>query len=486
MAEFKTSLLRNALVAIVIAGFAIGIATYASNNLSNPGLTSHSGSSNSSSSISSYSSSITSSSSSSQTTTSSSTSTSINSVTSSSVSSAKSQSTVASTTSASSGGLNLVSYNDNVYNSIYDSVNHYIYALNSTSQSEGGSNQQTQLIIASNGTIITLASPEGFVPLGLGFNSSSGIAFELGVEGAIGCSPSILATYSGTNMTGTNNMAGYWEPSGPFFYDSQYNYLAFAVAGGLTPTGICPVGVMLWVNNTPVFVQTGPQPRNFSQPNAPHYYSPEPALAYNTNNGDIYVPILNDSTTTEDATYLYTVRGYSALPTNYTLPGQTQSLLFDSSNQYLYAEQLFSSNNSTSLLVINPSSGSIIGTISLSGNSPMVYDSSNQMVYVFEKNQILELSGTQVVHTYQEPTSQPSSVVYDSGNNELVDFYTSSPSSSASNSIEMPTIQLFAIQMAYFVLSLSTIVVSVLGVRAFPIHRIHRIFVTRNCPINNN
>lgn len=337
--------------------------------------------------------------------------------TSSSSSSTTSENTTSvSTTQSSLGGVTLQSYGDNAYDAIYDSVNGYIYALISYPYL----GIQTQLIDPSNGTITDLSGYNGGSVLG--YNPSTGNVYELQIEGDIGCGVGIVSDYSGNYSTDEAGLSG-----SSFVYDSVYHYFAFAQGAlnddGLS-TGDCAAGLFVWGNNS-TSIPTGPEPKGNNYGSG--WYGNVPALASNSINGEIYVPVLNESDATggpsSDATYFYTVNGYSVLPNNFTVSGYTRSLVFDSSNQYLYAEQFSPSNNSTSLMVINPDTGSILGTISLSGNSPIVFDPSNAMIYVFERTQIREISGTQVVHQYDEPTSAPSAAIYDSSNNALVDFY---------------------------------------------------------------
>lgn len=335
-----------------------------------------------------------------------------------------------STSSSSIGGAKLVSYNDPAYDSIYDSFNGYVYLLNS--------NNQMQLIFPSNGSIVTLSSNSGQA---LGYNTTNGKAYDLYIENDIGCDVGYVYGYNGTSSASGKGLGSGLSGSS-LLYNSHYHYLAFA-AGAYNDDpvfGGCGAGLYVWADNSSFsYVYTGPKPSG----SFPGWYGYVPELAYNSINGDMYVPVLNYSTsnpqTVIDATYLYTVRGFTTLASNSTLEGITQRLVFDPANQYIYAEQFFTSNHTTSLVALNVTSGQVIGSISLKDNSSIVYDSQNQMIYAFGKNQISEISNVKIVQTYKEPTAAPTSALYDSKDNQLIDFY-SSKSRSATTTTELSTL----------------------------------------------
>ncbi|MHB1907447.1 MAG: hypothetical protein ACYCQJ_01095 [Nitrososphaerales archaeon] len=346
-------------------------------------------------------------------------------------SSSSSKSVNSSSSSASIGGVKLVSYNDPVYDSIYDSFNGYGYLLNP--------NDNLQILFPSNGTISNLSNlSSSSFPTALGYNASNGKIYALTIENDIGCDVGYVGGYNGSTPSRGAGL-GPGLASANMAYDSKYHYLGFA-AGAFNDDpvfGGCDAGLYVWTdNNSQFYVYTGPR----SSGRFPSWYTSVPALAYNSINGDMYVPVLNysmsNSQVLTDATYLYTVRNFTALSTNSTLQGITQRLVFDPANQYLYCEQYFTSNRSTFLVAFNVTSGSVIGSVKLTDNSSIVYDSKNQMIYVFEKNKILEISNAKVIHSYNEPTNSPSSAFYDSKDDELVDFY-SSPSPKTTQTTEL-------------------------------------------------
>jgi hypothetical protein len=299
-----------------------------------------------------------------------------------------------------------VSYNDNSSISIYDSVNGYSYAAG--------------LAISPNGTLYSLGS---WVDGHFAYNSHNGTVLELypDVQGHNGCPFPDYNTIKNATV-GQTYFLSVEGLTGALTYNPFYQYFALAYGGPSITFGNCNVGLYLWEDNSSLsYVNIGPQPDNTNA-----WFGLIPDLAYNSVSSAIYVPILNFSVTGElevDSTYLYTVQGYSVLPDNFTLPGQTVKILFDPANQYLYAEQYFSASNSYSLLVLNPTTGQTMGAIPLSSTSPVTFDSNNQMIYVFDARSILQVSGIKTLQTYQEPTIQPASVVYNSLDDEIVDFY---------------------------------------------------------------
>ena len=357
-------------------------------------------------------------------------------------SSSSSKSVNSSSSSTSIGGVKLVSYNDLVDDSIYDSFNGYGYLLNP--------NNNLQILFPSNGTLANLSSSN--FPTALGYNASNGKMYALTIENDIGCDVGYVTGYNGSSPSGGAGL-GPGLASANMVYDFKYHYLGFA-AGAFNDDpvfGGCDAGLYVWAdNNSQFYVYTGPK----SSGMFPSWYTSVSALAYNSINGDMYVPVLNysmsNSQVLTDATYLYTVRNFTTLSTNSTLQGITQSMVFDPANQYLYCEQYFTSNRSTFLVAFNVTSGSVVGSVKQSDNSSIVYDSNNQMIYAFEKNKILEISNTKVIHSYNEPTNPPSSAIYDVKDNELIDFYTSPSPKTAQ------TTELGSTSPLFLVLGLST------------------------------
>ena len=401
-------------------------------------------------------------------------------------SSSKIQTTATSSSLITFGGVAYGYYDFPATDSIYNSVNGYLYA-SWWAYSQGNYNDNF-LIVTSNSTAKTITiTNQPFIGTVFlkSYNSNNGSVFVLYPGGGGGhnggCDFSTYGIMVGTNFTHQGQFLGTDAQglTGANVYNNKYGYFAFAEGGPQTGSNPCRVGTFIWGNNSSrIFVSTGIQPSQ----TIPNNFGPSgwfgfiPSLAYNSLNGEIYVPVLNESINynngsvvpNADATYFYTVNGYSALPINYTFPGLTQSLLFDNSSQNLYAQQLFGNNNSIALLVINPSTGSTLGRISLSGNSPMVYDVSNKMVYVFEKSQVLEISGTKVINTYMEPTSQPTSVVYNQGDNEIAGFCNCTSTGTGTSS--SPLTSLIGVSSAQFTFAMAaslTILLSVTYIRKY-------------------
>jgi hypothetical protein len=327
------------------------------------------------------------------------------------------------------GGVTLVGLGNNAYDAVYDSVNDTIFTQ--TSYPFYGTN--SDLIYPSNGTVKSLGGSGGI----LGYNSTSGIIYLLQTENNIGCGVGVFNQF----YPPTNSHNGIFEAGlsgSAVIYDPVYHYFAFAQGSPNndgSSSGPCSGGIYVYGGSSSSgrTIPTGPQPPGGQGTTSVNWYTTVPSLAFNSLSGMIYVPVLNvtfPDGQSPDATYLYEVNGYTVLPANYTFPGRTERLVFDSSNQLLYAEQLNTSNNSTSILVINPVSGFVEASIPVSQRSPMVYDSSNSLIYVFDKTQILAISGPKVENIYPEPTFAPTAAVYVSQQNELVEFYPSPPATS--------------------------------------------------------
>jgi hypothetical protein len=331
------------------------------------------------------------------------------------------------------GDLKLVSFGGVVAGNdwaTFDQVNGETYALVTTA------GYNPNFWIVRNGTIV------GSVSDGYNYgnnvqavvNSSGGQVYEASsLGGSIQNCPSALNEITDSsvvsNVTYPSMMtSGY---TGALGYDSQNGYL-YAGMGGFSGIGYsCGVGILVlknaWNWSDSAFITLGPRP-NAAQ-NAGNWPLPI-MMAFDSSNGNLYVAAYDQQNGPD--TTVYVINGLSLLSdnalSNYTLAGYTKSLLYDPANQYLYFEQSFS-NGTYSIAIVNPGStggtDAQIATIPLSSVSPMVYDSGNKMVYVFEQYSIIEISNSMVVQSYSEPTGNQIvyAADYDSEENEIVDFY---------------------------------------------------------------
>jgi hypothetical protein len=257
------------------------------------------------------------------------------------------------------------------------------------------------------------------------YNSFNGTVYSL-VPYKIqhnGCAIASLTVYSGETRVGLYQDF-FPGLSGPVVYNSREQYLAFATFGN---AGLCQAGLQIFEDNSSqYFVPVGPQ----QSPGSSQVVDTIPALAYDSPEDIIYVPLVNQTAANANSTF-YLVSGYSVLPTNFTLPGQTSNLLFDGQNRYLYAEQSLD-NGSVAIYAVDTRTNSIVATIPLSGNSSLADDSGNRLVYAFGYSSVLAISGRSVQNTYSEPTGNATvySAVYDSVDGELVNFVSSGGSGS--------------------------------------------------------
>jgi hypothetical protein len=296
---------------------------------------------------------------------------------------------------------------------LYDPANGFSYA---SLQNDGS------YIVASiydNKVVANISTGTGF-PEGLAFNSNNGTVFGNNpyFEAHNGCTFNWLTTIQGSEAVN-----GYFDGlqglTGPTVYDSANNYLYFA-AGGTGADGNCPVGLYA-ANSSQIsqstFIRVGQQPCQFcASENVP-------ALAFDGKSGKIFVPVVNNSK--PDRTIVRVVKGFSVLGSHFDLKGATTSMIYDPANGYLYLEQFSPSNGSYDITVVNTSSNSVIGNVSLrNGPAPITLDTKNGTIYAFEQKRIVEIQGMTIVKQFAEPTGNliVYSAVYDSGHDEFLSF----------------------------------------------------------------
>ncbi len=247
-------------------------------------------------------------------------------------------------------------------------------------------------------------------------------------------------TVNPSNITYSANVTFPDSPTGGFAYDSSNGYL-YEGNGGYSMLGYtCANG--LWVLDQATaynwsqtaFVPIGPQPNDSLNP------TPWPfptSLAYDSANDHIYAAGYYPGA---DYSTFYEVDGLTFLQNRmFNVTGETQTIVFDPSGNYLYAEQLV--DGSFVLFVINTSNNLILGSIPLESSAPIVYDSNNGMIFAFTSNKIHEISGTKIVKTFSEPENATVfAAVYDPTYNEFVTF-TNASSSNLGQNLENPAPQ---------------------------------------------
>ncbi len=227
-------------------------------------------------------------------------------------------------------------------------------------------------------------------PTGITFDSSNGLAYFTYAAPPAGAAG--LAAISGNQIVSTPISSNLQSAPYGVAYDLYYNYLyvSYNSMGNNNNQSELGVGVFEPDSGTPV----GYIPMTTGYPTL---------YAYDSWNGDMFAAVPNNNGTT--TTTIYEIRNL-AISTNFTISGTPTSMIFDSTNGYLYTAL-----QGGNIIVSDSSSGnSVVGTIPTSGTvTAMVYDSSTQKVYAFESSDILlSISGTSIISkapTYYSVTS---------------------------------------------------------------------------------
>lgn len=242
------------------------------------------------------------------------------------------------------------------------------------------SGYQDSVILISNNEVIQIIQGDYETPTGIAFDSSNGVAYvTYGIPGDCNSCPyGMVGISNGKGTTSPIQPQG-WPAAIAFDKYNGYLYVSYAQAGRNTAQGI---GIL----NPSTESQVGMIPLN----GAPNSY------AYNTATGGMFAAISHND---EYNTTIYNVNGIS-IANNFTVSGAVakSGMVYDSADGYLYLDVASSSNGKIAynIIVVSPSTDSIIATMNTAAPSPMpmIYDSNNGYVYVFEPGQMLGISGT--------------------------------------------------------------------------------------------
>lgn len=437
MAEYRNALIRNGLIAIIISSLIIGVAFYGSGQIANRVGPSLPGSMSSPSMTSTGTSSITTTHTTSseptststppmQNTTSTSTSTFTSSTSSSTTTSSSSGSY--SSTSSSLGGVQLLSVATGAYCCVYatyDSPNSTIYATGGPSSA---------LWQFKNGTFSTAIFANNYslaAMTGISSNSQNGHVYVLNeAPGGNSCCSAWITEVSGQAFV--SQPVPEFGISSNVLFDPQNGYVYFGIGGG----GACTAnenGIQVAkssnISQNVGFIQLGPQPQHADPCSVQSAFTPV-KLALDSSNGAVYVAAYSSRS---NGTMFYVLSGTTLERGVFNVSGAIVDLVFNPSNGYLYSEQLVNQTMDSNdnlvrgsyvVNVIDTSTNSIVGSVILgSSNAQLVYDSHDNNVYAFGKDQINVISGTSTSATYPEPqAASVLSVVYDASSNEFVAF----------------------------------------------------------------
>src|SRR5579875_1041729 len=476
MAEYRTTLIRNGLIAIIISSLIIGVAFYGSGQIANNissnnnysstqtfpasnsiGYSSTTSGSSATSSTQETTTGTITSSTSAATCCSTSTSTAPGTTPPQGTSSSSSSSSSSTTTSSSYIATNSYSTFDStlgvvpllsigtgagccVY-STYDSPNSTVYATAGASGS---------LWLFGNGSLVGSLSTDNYslsAIKGISSNSASGHVYVLNeAPGGNSCCSAWITEVSGQKFVGPPVHA--WGVTSNVLADPQNGYVYFGTGGGGTctsnPNGIQVVSSAN-LSQDVQFIPIGIQPpitttTTNSTVCSPHSQFTPQRLVLDSSNGNVYVA----TSAPNSSTVFLVASGLGLLPENLSVPGQNIDALFNPSNGYIYSEQLVNQTTDSNgnaiggyyfVSVIDTATNSVINGTMIPSEAQLVYDSLNHDVYAFGQKQITVLSGTTISGTYQEPTNATIlSVVYDASNNEFVSFNAGSSQGNSTSS----------------------------------------------------
>jgi hypothetical protein len=259
--------------------------------------------------------------------------------------------------------------------------------------------QSDSVYTVSNNQLSQITSIDG-TPSAIAFDTENNLAYI--TYFITGGGPAGLSVISGNTVSALSSPC---TPYGGVAYDPHYNYLF--IGCGAQPMNIHPFSGIAVLD--PI---SGREIANMST-------GLPSAFAYDSHDGSMFVvvPISSSAATIYDIQ----LSGSSISSTSFSVGSDILGIVYNPSDGYLYLA------SQGDIIIANPSTGNIVGYVATSANSsvtspmPIVYDSSNDDVYVFEPGQLWTISGTTASQVASLHTV--TSAVYNPVYNNILAFY---------------------------------------------------------------